>query len=49
MPTLYPFLTVPRRVGMQSVIMAFLGHTLYFFETIMIVDDNPIILHKIEL
>ena len=32
-----------------SVIMAFLGHTLSFFETIIIVDDNTIVLHKIEL
>ena len=43
MPTLCPFLTVPW-VGLQSVIMAFLGHTLSFFETIM-----TIVLHKIEL
>ena len=48
MPTLCPFLTV-QWVGLQSVIMAFLGHTLSFFETIIIVDDNTIILHKIEL
>ena len=48
MPTLCPFLTVPL-VGLQSVIMAFLGHTLSFFETIIIVDDNSIVLQKIEL
>ena len=40
MPTLCPFLTVPRLVGLQSVIVVFLGHTLSFFETIIIVDDN---------
>ena len=40
MPTLCPFLTTPCRVGLQSVIVAFLGHTLSFFETIIIVDDN---------
>ena len=43
MPTLCPFLTVPW-VGLQSVIMEFLGHTLSFLETIM-----TIVLHKIEL
>ena len=48
MPSLCPFLTVPW-VGLQSVVMAFLGHTLSFFETIIIVDDNTIVLHKIEL
>ena len=48
MPTLCPFLTLPW-VGLQSVSMAFLGHTLSFFETIIIVDDNTIVLHKIEL
>ena len=48
MPTLCPFLAVPW-IGLQSVIMAFLGHTLLFFETIIIVDDNTIVLHKIEL
>ena len=48
MPSLCPFITVPW-VGLQSVIMAFLGHTLSFFETIIIVDDNTIVLHKIEL
>ena len=49
MPTLSPFLTVPW-VGMQTVITAFLGHTLsFFFETIIIVDDNTIVLHNIEL
>ena len=48
MPSLCPFLTVPRG-DLQSVVMAFLGHTLSFFETIIIVDDNTIVLHKIEL
>ena len=48
MPTLCPFLTLPR-AGLQSVSMAFLGNTLSFFETIIIVDDNTIVLHKIEL
>ena len=48
MPTLYPFLGVPW-VGLQSMIMAFLGHTLSFFETIIIVDDSTIVLNKIEL
>ena len=48
MPSLCPFLTVPW-VGLRSVIMAFLGYTLSFFETIIIVDDNTIVLHKIEL
>ena len=48
MPTLCPFLTVTCPVGLQSVIVAFLGHTISFFETI-IVDDNTIVLHKIEL
>ena len=48
MPSLCPFLTVPS-VGLQSVIMAFLGHTLSFFETIIIVNENTIVLHKIEL
>ena len=31
MPTLCPFVTVSCRVGLQSVIVAFLGHTLSFF------------------
>ena len=48
MHTLCPFLTVPW-VGLQSVIMAFLGHTLSLFETKIIVDDNTIVYHKIEL
>ena len=48
MPSLCPFLTVPW-VGLQSVIMAFLGHTLSFFETIIIVDVNTIVLNKIKL
>ena len=48
MPTLCPFLTVTW-VGLQSVIVAFLCHILSFFETIKIVDDNIIVLHKIEL
>ena len=48
MLSLCPFLTVPW-VGLQSVIMSCLGHTLTLFETIIIVDDNIIVLHKIEL
>ena len=48
MPTLCSFLTVPW-VGLRSVIMAFLGHTLSFFETIIIFDENTIVLPKIEL
>ena len=48
MPTLYPFLAVIW-VGLQSVIVAFLGHTVPFFEAIIFVDDNNIVLHKIEL
>ena len=48
MPTLCPFLAVPW-VGLQSVIMTFLGHTLLYFEVIIIVDYNTILLHKIEL
>ena len=47
MPTLCPFLTVPCLVGLQSV--AFLGHTLSFFETIITVDDNTIVLNNIRL
>ena len=47
MSNLCPFLAVPW-VGLQSVIMAFLGHTLSFFEAIIIVDDNTIVFHKIE-
>ena len=46
MPTSCPFVTEPW-VGLQSVIVAFLGHTLSFFETIIFVDDNTIVLHKI--
>ena len=46
MPTLCPYLTVPL-VDLQSVIVAFLGHTLSVFETIKIVDDNTNVLHKI--
>ena len=42
MPTFCPFLTVPCRVGLQSVTVAFLGHTLFYFETIIKVDDNTI-------
>ena len=42
MPISCPFHTVPYRVGLQSVIVAILGHTLSFFETIIIVDDNTI-------
>ena len=49
MPTLYPFLTVPCRFGLQSVIVAFLCQTLFFFENIRFVDDKTIVLHKIEL
>ena len=49
MPTLCPFLTVPCQVGMQSVIVAFIGNTLSIFKIIIIVDDNAIVLHKIEL
>ena len=49
MPTLCPFLKVPSAVGLQSVIVAFHGHTLSFFETIIIVDYKTIELHKIEL
>ena len=48
MPTLCPFLEVPW-VVQQFVIVECLGHTLSFFETITIVDDNTIVLHKIEL
>ena len=48
MPTLCPFLEVPW-VGLYLVIVGCLGHTLSFFETITIVDDNTIVLHKIEL
>ena len=40
------FLTVPW-VGLQPVIVAFLSHTLSFFETIIIVDDNTVVFHKI--
>ena len=36
-------------VGLKSVIVAFLGQTLSFYETIITVDDNTIVLHKIEL
>ena len=49
MPTLCPFLKVPW-VGLLSVIVAFLSHTLSFFfifETIIIVRDKTIVLHKI--
>ena len=49
MPTLCPFLKLPCWVGLQSVIVAFLGHTLSFFETKTIVDGNNSVLHKIEL
>ena len=48
MHSLCPRLTVPW-VGLQSVIMALLGHTLSFFETIIIVDANTIVLYKMEL
>ena len=43
MPTLCLFLAVPW-VDMQSVIVLFRAHTLLFFETIIIVDDNTIAL-----
>ena len=51
MPTLCPFLMVPW-VGLQSVIVAFLSHTLFFFlifesTCIIIVGDKTIVLHKI--
>ena len=49
MTTVCPFFTVPCQVGLQSVIVVFLCHTLFFFETIISVDDNTIVLHKIEL
>ena len=48
MPTLCPFLMV-LCAGLQSLIVAFLCHNLSLFETIIIVDDNTIVLHKIEL
>ena len=50
MPSLCPFFTVPW-VGLQSVIVAFLGCTLQFFETIInvIVYNTTIVLQKIEL
>ena len=47
MPTLCPFITVPCLVGLQSVVVAFLGHTRIIFETIIIVDDNIIVLNNI--
>ena len=47
MSTLCPFLTVPW-VCLQYVIVAFLGHTLSFSETIIIVNDSTIVLHNIE-
>ena len=49
MPTSRPFLTVPCRVGLQSVIVAFLGHTLSFFEALLTIDTKTVVLHKIEL
>ena len=49
MPTLCPFLTVPCWVGrLQPVVVAFLGH-ISFLQTYIIIDDNTIVLHKIEL
>ena len=45
MPTLCPFLMVSCWVGLQSVIVTIIGHTLSFYETITIVDDNTIVLH----
>ena len=44
MPNLCSFLAV-QWVDLQSVLMTFLGHTLSFFETIIIIDDNTIALH----
>ena len=49
MPTLCPFLTVPCQVGLQFVIVALIGHTLSYFETIIMVDGNIFVLRKIEL
>ena len=46
MPTLCSFLTVSW-VCLQSVIMHFLA--ISFFETTIIVDENTIVLHKIEI
>ena len=43
MPMLCLFLAVPR-VGWQSVIVAFLGHTLSFFEATIISEDNTVVL-----
>ena len=48
MPIKCPFLMVTW-VGLQSVIVAFLGHTLSFFETIISVHDNTFEVHEIEL
>ena len=51
MPTLCPLFAAPCRVDLQSMIVAFISQTLSFFETIIsiiIVDDNTIVLHKIE-
>ena len=39
MPTLCPFLAVPCRVGLHSVVVAVLAYTLSLFETIIIVED----------
>ena len=44
LPTLCPFLKVPCQVGLQSVLVAFLGYTLS-----IIVDDNTIVLNNIRL
>ena len=49
MPTLSPFLTVPCLVDLQPVIVALIGHTLSFFETIILVDDNTIVIYKIDI
>ena len=35
--------------GVQSVIAVFLGLTLSYFDTIIIVVENTVVLHKIEL
>ena len=43
-PTLCLFLAMPW-VYLQSAFVAFLAHTLSFFETIVIVDDKTIVLH----
>ena len=47
--TLCPFLTVPRRVGLQSVIVGISWPYSIIFGTIIIVDDITIVVHKIGL